>query len=110
MAVAKALAIMEATTDSPLSLTTLGQRIGKSPRQLTRLFREHLGVSPQRHYLALRLDHAQRILTESRASVTQAAIAAGFDHLPHFSRTYKARFGEPPQETARRSTRSAPGR
>lgn len=108
-AVAKALAIMEATTSAPISLTTLGERVGKSPRQLARLFKEHVGLSPQRHYLTIRLDHAQRILAESQLNVTQAAIATGFEHLAHFSRTYKARFGELPRETARRGTRTAPG-
>lgn len=108
-AVAKALAIMEATTSEPIALTTLSERVGKSPRQLARLFKDYVGQSPQRHYLTIRLDHAQRILAESQLNVTQAAIATGFDHLAHFSRTYKARFGELPRETARRGTRNAPG-
>lgn len=107
-AVAKALAIMEATVSAPLSITTLGQRVGKSPRQLTRLFKAHVGASPRRHYLTIRLDHAQRILAESRLSVTQAAVATGFDHLAHFSRAYKTRFGETPRETARRGTLTTP--
>ncbi|WP_423822824.1 GlxA family transcriptional regulator [Salinisphaera sp. SPP-AMP-43] len=107
-AVAKALAIMEATVDSPLPLATLGQRVGKSPRQLTRLFKTHVGQSPQRHYLTIRLDHAQRILAESRLSVTQTAVATGFEHLAHFSRVYTARFGESPRQTARRGTRASP--
>lgn len=106
-AVAKALAIMEATVSSPLSLTILGQRVGKSPRQLTRLFRMHVGQSPQRHYLTIRLDHAHRILAESRLSATETALATGFDHLAHFSRAYKARFGESPRQTAQRGTRAA---
>src|SRR5699024_11722508 len=38
-------------------------------------------TSPHRRYLALRLDRAQRILAESRRSVTQVAIATGFNHL-----------------------------
>jgi AraC family carnitine catabolism transcriptional activator len=109
-AVARTLALMEATISLPLLLATLGQRVGKSPRQLTRLFKEHVGISPQRHYLAIRLDHAQRILAASRLSVTQAAVATGFDHLAHFSRAYKARFDESPRETARRGTRAASGR
>lgn len=106
MAVVKTLAIMEATVSSPLSIAMLGQRVGKSPRQLARLFREHVGASPQRHYLTIRLDCAQRILADSQLSVTQAAVATGFDYLAHFSRAYKARFGESPRTTAQRGTRA----
>lgn len=108
-AVVKALAIMEATVGAPISLASLGRRVGKSPRQLTRLFGRYLGESPHRHYLAIRLDHAQRILSESRLGVTQAAAATGFDHLAHFSRAYKARFGIPPSSTANRRIRRATG-
>lgn len=100
-AVVKAMDIMEATISSPLSMTTIGDRVGKSPRQLSRLFREYVDLSPQRYYLAIRLDRAQQILSESQLSVTQAAIATGFDHLAHFSRAYKARFNTSPRETAR---------
>jgi len=98
-ALTKALAIMEATIESPLTVEEIGRRVGKSARQLGRLFREHTKTSPHRRYLEIRLDHAQRILAESRRSVTQVAIATGFNHLAHFSRAYKARFGETPKTT-----------
>src|SRR5699024_4785776 len=102
------LAIMESTTQAPLALAALGARVGKSPRQLTRLFRQHVGNSPQRCYLAIRLDQAQRILAESRLSVTQVAVATGFNHPAHFSRVYKARFGESPRITAQRHAPDKP--
>lgn len=103
MAVNRALAIMEATTEAPLSMDALSKRVGKSPRQLTRLFQAYVGSSPHRCYLASRLDRARRILTESRLSVTETAVATGFNHSAHFSRAYKARFGESPRTTARRA-------
>lgn len=100
-AVVKALDIMEASVSTPLPIASIGHRVGKSPRQLTRLFRTHIGETPQRHYLAIRLDHARRILVDSRLNVTQAAVASGFEHLAHFSRVYKARFGETPRQTVK---------
>lgn len=100
--VARALAIMEATVAAPLAMPELARRSGKSPRQLTRLFRQHVGESPQQYYLALRLDQARNILADSQRSVTAAAVATGFSHAAHFSRAYKARFGEAPRVTAQR--------
>ncbi|MFC0266840.1 GlxA family transcriptional regulator [Kushneria aurantia] len=100
---AKALAIMEATTASPLSIAELGQRVGRSPRQLARLYDQYLHMAPRQCYLVLRLDRARRILIDSRISVTQAALATGFEHVAHFSRAYRQRFGEPPSVTAGRS-------
>src|SRR5699024_5721322 len=87
----------------------LGRRVGKSPRQLARLFNDHVGTTPHRRYLAMRLDRAQRLLAESWLSVTQVAVATGFNHLAHFSRAYKARFGESPRTTIRRRTPAAAG-
>src|SRR5699024_9194776 len=55
-AVARALAIMEASTEAPLSIAALSRRIGLSQRQLGRLFRAHVGQTAQRCYLAIRLD------------------------------------------------------
>jgi transcriptional regulator GlxA family with amidase domain len=71
-------------------------------RQLERLFTEQLGSSIGRHYRALRLDHARRLLRHTSMSVIETALACGFSNAAHFSRAYRDRFGGPPRvETGR---------
>ena len=106
-AIRKALALMEATVADPLPIGELSARIGQSRRQLARLFKRHVEITPQQCYLAVRLDRAQRILADSRVSVTQAALATGFKHVAHFSRAYRRRFDESPRDTARRGNHRA---
>ncbi|WP_052384873.1 GlxA family transcriptional regulator [Cobetia amphilecti] len=104
--VVKALAVMEANLSQLLTIPDICYLIGQSQRQLTRLFMYHLEETPKQRYLGMRLDHARRVLADSRSSVSQVALGVGFTHLAHFSRAYRQRFGEPPSMTARRGLAS----
>jgi AraC family carnitine catabolism transcriptional activator len=103
--VRRAEAIMEGHLTQPLTIPDICQRIGQSQRQLNRLFQRYRGETAKGRYLSLRLDRAQQILADSRTSVTQAALAAGFGQPAHFSRVYRERFGESPRTTAQRGKR-----
>ncbi|GHB16288.1 GlxA family transcriptional regulator [Salinicola rhizosphaerae] len=100
--VRRAEAIMEANLAQPLPIPEICRRVGQSQRQLNRLFQRYAGETAKGRYLSLRLDRAYQILADSRASVTQAGLAAGFLQPAHFSRAYRARFGESPSTTAGR--------
>ncbi|WP_052052556.1 GlxA family transcriptional regulator [Halomonas salina] len=100
--VVKSLAVMEANLAKALPIPEICRLAGQSQRQLSRLFLAHFGETPKQCYLGMRLDRAQRLLSASHATVTEAALANGFSHLAHFSRAYRARFGEAPRETAAR--------
>jgi transcriptional regulator GlxA family with amidase domain len=99
------LAAMEEALEDPLPREHLARLAGVSVRQLERLFRGYLGRSIGAHYLALRLEHARRLLRQTSLSVLETALACGFTSAAHFSRAYRARFGNAP-----RSERAAPRR
>ena len=96
-----AVGAMEDHVADPLSLDHLAQISGVSPRHLTRLFRERLKQTPMAYYRDLRLDVAQRLLTQTPLPLTEIALATGFANSSHFSASYAERFGNPPS-TARR--------
>ncbi|MDN3526303.1 GlxA family transcriptional regulator [Halomonas sabkhae] len=100
--VLRALAVMEANLAQALPIPEICRLVGQSQRQLTRRFMAHFGETPKQCYLGMRLDQAQRLLAASHCRVTEAALATGFAHLAHFSRAYRARFGEAPSVTAER--------
>jgi len=100
--VVRALAVMEANLAQALAIPEVCRLAGQSQRQLTRLFMAAFGETPKQCYLGMRLDHAQRVLADSRVSVSQAAFGVGFSHLAHFTRAYRRRFSEAPSVTARR--------
>ena len=106
--VANALAAMEAAIAEPLAQAQIAARAGVSERQLERLFRHHLGCSPRRMHMAIRLDEAARLLRGTGMSVVEVASACGFQSGSHFSRAFKARFGHSPGRSAAAATPASP--
>ena len=64
--------------DGDLSVPALARRVGKSPRQLTRVFRRELGVAPAEAVEQLRLEAARRALQQSPAGLSEVAACCGF--------------------------------
>lgn len=88
---------MEKTVENPVPREELASLADVSLRQLERLFRQHLNCSLGEHYLALRLDRARDLVRQTSLSVLEIALACGFTSASHFSRTYRARFGQAPR-------------
>lgn len=93
----RAIDRMEQSTENPVSREELARIANVSLRHLERLFRRHLGCSLGEHYLSLRLDRARDLVRQSSMSVLEIALACGFTSASHFSRTYRARFGQAPR-------------
>lgn len=101
----KSIELMEAEIEEPLSSSQLAEAVNLSSRQLSRLFKEHLQMSPGQFYLELRLDKAHQMLLHSEMSVNSIAFACGFQSQSHFSRVYREKFGFPPRQTRRRAVK-----
>ncbi|WGF88973.1 GlxA family transcriptional regulator [Marinivivus vitaminiproducens] len=92
-----AIALMSAHIEEPLDLHSLAGRLGQSRRNIERLFRSHLSVSPARYYLDMRLKRARQLLLQTNMSVMEVAISCGFVSATHFSKCYRDRYGVPPR-------------
>lgn len=92
----KAIRLMEEHVEDKLTLKDVAATSGLSDRQLERLFHQHLQTTPVGFYRQLRLDRALRLLTYSRLSVRDVALATGFSTLAEFSRAFKQKYGRPP--------------
>ena len=96
---AKVLSIiefMEANIAEPLPLVDIAGYVGLSRRQIERLFQQHMGRSPARYYLEVRLDRARHLLMQSTIPVVDVAIACGFVSASHFSKCYREMYGKSP--------------
>jgi AraC family transcriptional regulator, glycine betaine-responsive activator len=96
--------LMEANFEEPLSATELAKLAGLSLRQVQRMFQDALGTTPTKYYSRLRLQRARNLLLQSGMSITEIAVACGFQSACHFSKSYRAVYGRPP-----RSERHQPG-
>ena len=88
--------LMKRHIEEPLSMEELSSRVGYSRRNVERLFRKALGLSPARFYLDMRLDHARTLLTGTDLSLSEISAACGFATRSHFSKAFAARFGTAP--------------
>jgi transcriptional regulator GlxA family with amidase domain len=97
----KAIEQMERHLTEPLPIEEIASRIGRSRRQVERMFRRELNRSPVRYYRELRLERARLLLVQSAMPVVDIAIACGFISASHFSKVYREMNGIAPQDTRR---------
>ncbi len=94
--VIRSVELMEKNTEDPLSTKELARKADISLRELERLFRRWLNITPGRYYRQMRLMKARTMLLHSTISVTDVAFNCGFSSVASFSRSYKSMFGHPP--------------
>jgi len=87
--------------DEPRSAVQLAKSAGLSVRQVERLFLRHLGVTPGRYYMRLRLERARELLRQTNMPILDVAIATGFTSHSYFAQSYRLQFGRPPSEERR---------
>jgi AraC-like DNA-binding protein len=112
--VRQAQEFMAAHSSLPITLAEVCAHVGVSARSLQLTFREGTGQSPMAWLRDLRLDRVRAELScqagaprwQGAPKVAEIAGRYGFFHLGHFAAHYRARFGEPPSETARRGLRA----
>lgn len=93
--------LMEANLEEPLQLDQIANYVGRSRRQIERLFNTQLETTPLRYYLELRLTEGRRLLQHSELTIVQVAVACGFVSPSHFSRCYTAYFSYSPSKETR---------
>lgn len=82
-------------------------RLGKSPRQLQRLFTERVGTSPAQYVQLARFARALPLISSSR-SLTDVAAAAGYFDQAHFCHDFRGFAAMTPDEY-RRAAPKVPG-
>jgi len=67
------------------SVEALSDRLGVTPRHLSRLFLQHLGASPKAIAQTRRLHFAKKLLDETDLSMTEIALSAGYGSVRRFN-------------------------
>jgi AraC-like DNA-binding protein len=96
-AVQRALEYLGEHWPRDISLGELAALAGLSRYHFLRLFSAHLGVTPHRYQLLLRVAHA-RTLLRNGGGVADVALAAGFSDQSHLTRCFHSVMGVPPRE------------
>ncbi|AJE02652.1 helix-turn-helix domain-containing protein [Geobacter pickeringii] len=91
----------------PLYLDDIAREACLSRYHFCRMFRKHLGLTPMKFILHLRVERAKGLLKRSDMTVTVVAHKTGFNDLSEFSRQFKLSTGLSPV-AYRKSCRSTP--
>ncbi len=93
--------IEEGLLDDGSSLEKIAAHFGWSSRQIRRIVRKELGVSPMELVLTRRLLLAKQLLTETELSMSEVAFASGFSSVRRFNDAFAERYGMPPTRLRR---------
>ncbi|MBR2043936.1 MAG: AraC family transcriptional regulator [Clostridia bacterium] len=81
-----------------ITLSTLSEISGLNQKYLCRFFKEYTGRTPIDYINNLRIDAACHEIEHSNMSVTEAALASGFNSISYFTKTFKRYKNMSPRE------------
>lgn len=90
----------------PVYAHDVAKAVGVSESRLKALFREALGIPWSRYIQGYRIQQAVALLGASDRTVTEAALAVGFESLSHFNATFRSFMGVSPSAYLRRQPKS----
>lgn len=92
----RAMLLIERNIENPISCEFIARQSHLSVRQLERLFKTELGISPTAYAERLRMAKAHDLLNNSREPLYQIAIRCGYKNHSHFSVRFKMAYGISP--------------
>jgi len=87
--------------DKPLTVESLAERAGLSPRHFARSFTAETGSTPSKAIERLRLEVARERVQSSGDSIERVAETTGFGDAERMRRAFLRAFGHPPQSVRR---------
>lgn len=86
-----------------ISAKTLAEHFYVTQAHLSRVFRERYGCTLTEYIRHLRMEYAQRLLSQTDASVSSIALNTGYPDVNYFSRLFRRHTGLTPTEFRSRS-------
>lgn len=99
----EALSFIEQHYMHNISVEDIADCCGLDRSYFGRVFRDTMGASPQRFLMLYRMAKAERLLKESRLSISEISAMVGYENPLHFSRAFKAVYDIPPREYRQRN-------
>lgn len=89
---------IETNLDGDLSLTRLADIVHLTPFYVSRLFKQHAGISLTDSIAEQRIEGAKRLLAETFLKIHEVGARVGYDSAPYFTRFFKKMTALTPQE------------
>ncbi len=99
--VEKAKFLMEENADQPMTVETIGEKLGVGLERFYEAFKAYTGMTPYQYFIQLKINKAKDLLDREEASVKEVAFALGFEDPYYFSRLFKKKTGVAPSDWGR---------
>ena len=93
-----------------ICMNDLASHLGLSRARMFEIFKNETGLSPNDYLQRHRIEQAKALITESRKSITEIAMACGFGSSQYFSRVFRKYCGATPRAHRQEQLRPAPTR
>lgn len=104
-----AVQIMQENLEDIVTLSEIADVVQVSRRQLERIFKTYVGMTPKKYYTDLRLARAYALFSETNMTVIEVAMATGFGDASSLSRLFRSRYGGSPRTFKKNWAGSASG-
>ena len=84
------------STNGMISIAMICEAVNTSERQLERLFKKFIGLSPKFYARIIRFSHIFQLVQEKEISGTELGLESGYYDQSHFIKNFKAFTGEDP--------------
>jgi AraC family transcriptional regulator len=71
-----------------LTLDTIAKALDMNSYHFRRVFKKTMGIAPHQYILTQRVNRAQQLLSDSKLSITEIALAVGFQDQSHFTKVF----------------------
>ena len=79
-----------------ISINKISNTLYVDRTYLSKIFKQHLGVSPKDYLSAFRLEKAATLLTEQKYTLYQVSQMTGYNDYCNFSKMFKKKYGVSP--------------
>lgn len=94
--VKKCISYMEENYESPLSISDMAVVMGMTPAYFSRFFHQSTGQTFHSYLTWIRLQHVQKQLLETEATVMELALNGGFPNVKSFITAFQKEYGMTP--------------
>jgi DNA-binding response OmpR family regulator len=84
-------------SDSDMNVTFVCEKLGLSSKQLYRLIKKYIGISPVDYIRQIRMKKAAMLLGQGKFTVAEVMYMVGFSSASYFSKCFAAQFGVTPR-------------
>lgn len=89
-----------------LNVSKIAERFYMNSEYFSRYFKKHMGVGPREYLVALRMDHAKKLVRQSSLKILDISEACGYSSVTAFLRDFRQKYNCTPTQMREKKSNS----